>query len=84
MGHRLVFGFGFLTWEWNSLLRGYLHPIMLTPVYIIMKFFEKTSPTVLVCFCMTPHPSAVWTWNTTGFLPCFCRDDCFQGNWVSI
>lgn len=33
VGHKLAFGYGYLTWEWNKGIRSYLHPLCISVLY---------------------------------------------------
>ncbi|KAJ1757193.1 Mannosyltransferase aptg1, partial [Coemansia sp. RSA 1824] len=33
VAHKLVFGYGFVTWEWRHGLRGFAHPMLFACVY---------------------------------------------------
>lgn len=44
VAHRLVFGYGHLTWEWAVGLRGILHPVLFTPAYFLVKHLHLDSP----------------------------------------
>lgn len=40
--HAFVFGYGYLTWEWQLGLRSYLHPLIYMVPYWLVKCFEST------------------------------------------
>lgn len=46
--HSFVFGYGYLTWEWQLGLRSYLHPLLYMFPYWIVKFFKFDYDYVLV------------------------------------
>ena len=33
VAHRMVFGYGYVTWEWTRGLRGFTHPLIFASVY---------------------------------------------------
>ncbi|KAJ2358450.1 glycosylphosphatidylinositol anchor biosynthesis [Coemansia erecta] len=37
VAHRLAFGYGFATWEWQHALRGYAHPMLFACVYELLR-----------------------------------------------
>ncbi|KAJ2319596.1 glycosylphosphatidylinositol anchor biosynthesis, partial [Coemansia sp. RSA 2704] len=55
VGHRLAFGYGFVTWEWRHALRGFAHPLLFAGVYRALRvlglddtFLITAAPYVLV------------------------------------
>ncbi|XP_068659058.1 mannosyltransferase APTG1 isoform X2 [Aristolochia californica] len=44
VAHRIVFGYGHLTWEWQRGIRSYLHPLIFASLYKIMAFFQLDTP----------------------------------------
>lgn len=48
--HRLVFGYGHLTWEWVSSkpIRSFIYPLLYVPIYGTLKFLSLDSSTALV------------------------------------
>ena len=48
--HRLVFGFGALTWEWTSAapIRSFTYPLIFVPVYQSLLFFGLDHTEALV------------------------------------
>eukprot|EP00897_Mesotaenium_endlicherianum_P004687 jgi/Mesen1/4246/ME000022S03540 len=62
VAHRIVFGYGYETWEWRAGLRGYLHPLVYAAPYKLLALCGSDSPLlVLACnlaswfmlFCIT-------------------------------
>lgn len=52
VAHKLVFGFGELTWEWQKGIRSYLYPGVFAIFYSILKFTRLDYPEVVVkYFC---------------------------------
>lgn len=50
VAHRLVFGYGFQSWEWREArLRSPLHPLLLVPVYWTLKILGLEQTSALVC-----------------------------------
>ncbi|MCO5564107.1 hypothetical protein L7F22_017763 [Adiantum nelumboides] len=37
VAHRIVFGYGHLTWEWSEGLRSYIHPLIFAGLYKVLK-----------------------------------------------
>lgn len=33
VGHKLTFGYGYLTWEWTKGIRSYIHPLLISALY---------------------------------------------------
>lgn len=51
VAHRFVFGYGYLTWEWEHEIRGFFHPGIFAALFWILKLFGIDSPEVVVrCF----------------------------------
>lgn len=49
IAHRMVFGYGYLTWEWQKGLRGWTSPLMYAAGYKLLALFElDTANTVVV------------------------------------
>ena len=48
VAHKLVFGYGHLTWEWSHGLRGYLHPLIFAIPYKIAQTIGLDSTAVTV------------------------------------
>ncbi|KAK9097974.1 hypothetical protein Syun_025019 [Stephania yunnanensis] len=44
VAHRIVFGYGQLTWEWSKGIRSYLHPMVFVLMYKFMAFFHLDTP----------------------------------------
>ncbi|XP_020527633.1 GPI mannosyltransferase 3 isoform X1 [Amborella trichopoda] len=44
VAHRIVFGYGHLTWEWKEGIRSYLHPLMFAVLYKLLAFLKLDSP----------------------------------------
>ncbi|XP_057833988.2 mannosyltransferase APTG1 isoform X1 [Cryptomeria japonica] len=40
VAHRIVFGYGHLTWEWEKGIRSYLHPLIFALLYKILAIFQ--------------------------------------------
>mmetsp|Transcript_43448 Transcript_43448/g.82910 ORF Transcript_43448/g.82910 Transcript_43448/m.82910 type:complete len:586 (-) Transcript_43448:188-1945(-) len=47
VAHRLVFGYGHLTWEWQSALRTYVHPLIFACIYFCLKITGLDTPATL-------------------------------------
>ncbi|CAL1376987.1 unnamed protein product [Linum trigynum] len=48
VAHRLVFGYGHLTWEWRKGIRGYLHPLIFAGLYKVLAFLGIDTPWLMV------------------------------------
>ncbi|XP_020115189.1 GPI mannosyltransferase 3-like isoform X1 [Ananas comosus] len=48
VAHRIVFGYGHLTWEWKQGIRSYLHPLLFALLYKIMAFLRLDTPLFMV------------------------------------
>ncbi|XP_074264446.1 mannosyltransferase APTG1 isoform X1 [Silene latifolia] len=44
VAHRLVFGYGHLTWEWEKGIRSYLHPLLFAILYKVLAFLHLDTP----------------------------------------
>ncbi|KAL9243696.1 hypothetical protein vseg_017553 [Gypsophila vaccaria] len=44
VAHRLVFGYGHLTWEWEKGIRSYLHPLLFAVLYKVLAFLHLDTP----------------------------------------
>ncbi|KAH9620327.1 hypothetical protein KSS87_001150 [Heliosperma pusillum] len=44
VAHRLVFGYGHLTWEWEKGIRSYLHPLLFAILYKILASLHLDNP----------------------------------------
>jgi phosphatidylinositol glycan class B len=47
VAHKLVFGYGHLTWEWSEGLRSYLHPLIFAVLYKIIAIFRIDTPLIV-------------------------------------
>ena len=50
IAHKMVFGHGYLTWEWQKGLRSYLHPCLYAVLFYIMKWTALDTPDLIVVF----------------------------------
>uniref|UniRef100_A0A0D9YL87 Mannosyltransferase n=1 Tax=Oryza glumipatula TaxID=40148 RepID=A0A0D9YL87_9ORYZ len=48
VAHRIVFGYGHLTWEWKRGLRSYLHPLVFAALYKILALLHLDTPWFMV------------------------------------
>lgn len=48
IAHRLVFGYGYQTWEWSEGIRSYLHPLIFAPGLALVKAFNWDSTLVII------------------------------------
>ena len=48
VAHNLVFGYGYLTWEWQIGIRSYLYPFLISILYSIVKFLKFDYAAVLI------------------------------------
>lgn len=44
VAHRIAFGYGHLTWEWQKGIRSYLHPLIFALLYKTLAFFNLDTP----------------------------------------
>ncbi|XP_065175450.1 GPI mannosyltransferase 3-like [Sycon ciliatum] len=52
VAHKLVFGYGYLTWEWVEGIRGYFHPVLFASLY---KALQLTGLDCTVCLAVGPR-----------------------------
>ncbi|EPZ34938.1 Adaptin ear-binding coat-associated protein 1 NECAP-1 domain-containing protein [Rozella allomycis CSF55] len=45
--HQVVYGNGYITWEWVSAIRSSLHPLLYCIIYLIQKYFIKSNDFVI-------------------------------------
>lgn len=56
VAHRVIFGFGHLTWEWTDGLRSFFHPMMTAaPVYLLLKWLRLDHPLLMVPWTAYQH-----------------------------
>ncbi|KAM7472857.1 hypothetical protein LguiA_011040 [Lonicera macranthoides] len=48
VAHRITFGYGHLTWEWEKGIRSYLHPMLFALLYKVLAFFHLDFPLFLM------------------------------------
>lgn len=48
IAHKLVFGYGHLTWEWHQGIRSYGYPLIFAVLFKILKIFSLDSPQAVV------------------------------------
>lgn len=48
VAHRIAFGYGHLTWEWERGIRSYLHPIMFSCLYKVLDLFHLDTPLFMI------------------------------------
>ncbi|CAN0840275.1 Mannosyltransferase APTG1 [Linum grandiflorum] len=48
VAHRLVFGYGHLTWEWKKGIRSYLHPLVFAAFYKVLAVLGLDTPWLMV------------------------------------
>ncbi|KAI8993328.1 Alg9-like mannosyltransferase family-domain-containing protein [Pilobolus umbonatus] len=48
VAHHLVFGYGYLTWEWQEQIRSYAHPLILAVIYKIIQLFGLDDTYLLI------------------------------------
>ncbi|KAJ6759270.1 GLYCOSYLTRANSFERASE [Salix koriyanagi] len=44
VAHRIVFGYGHLTWEWRKGIRSYFHPLVFAVLYKVLALFGLDTP----------------------------------------
>eukprot|EP00045_Choanoeca_perplexa_P012934 m.144014 g.144014 ORF g.144014 m.144014 type:complete len:501 (-) comp16184_c0_seq1:1499-3001(-) len=47
VAHKLVFGQGHLTWEWQAELRSYIHPAIVAAIYRVLQWLSLDTPQIL-------------------------------------
>lgn len=72
IAHKLVFGYGWETWEWNPAvaLRSPLHPLLFVPGYWILKVLGLDQTFLLVSFSSSSRRSPV---KTASYTTAACR-----------
>ncbi|XP_006511350.1 GPI mannosyltransferase 3 isoform X3 [Mus musculus] len=48
VAHRMVFSYGYLTWEWTERLRGYTYPLIFASIYKVLHLLGKDSVQFLI------------------------------------
>lgn len=48
IAHNLIFGYGYLTWEWILSIRSYIHPLIFAVFYQIFYIFNCDTASLLV------------------------------------
>ncbi|XP_051678315.1 GPI mannosyltransferase 3 isoform X1 [Oryctolagus cuniculus] len=48
VAHRMVFNYGYLTWEWTERLRGYTYPLIFASIYKILHLLGEDSVQLLI------------------------------------
>ncbi|XP_055822992.1 mannosyltransferase APTG1 isoform X2 [Solanum dulcamara] len=48
VAHRISFGYGHLTWEWEKGIRSYLHPVIFAALYKVLAFFHLDKPWFMI------------------------------------
>lgn len=48
VAHRISFGYGHLTWEWEKGIRSYLHPVIFAGLYKVLAFFHLDKPWFMI------------------------------------
>ncbi|XP_077041457.1 GPI alpha-1,2-mannosyltransferase 3 isoform X2 [Agelaius phoeniceus] len=48
VAHRMVFNYGYLTWEWTSNLRGYSYPLIFASMYKALQVLAKDNVQLLI------------------------------------
>ena len=48
VAHSMVFGYGYLTWEWDEKIRGILHPMIFAVLYMLLKVLKLDYPLLIV------------------------------------
>lgn len=50
IAHKLVFGYGYKTWEWSEGIRSYVHPLMFAWILQVLKWLHIDTPyLVMIC-----------------------------------
>ncbi|XP_067161602.1 GPI mannosyltransferase 3 isoform X3 [Apteryx mantelli] len=48
VAHRMVFNYGYLTWEWENGLRGYSYPLIFASIYKVLQLLAKDDVQLLI------------------------------------
>ncbi|XP_052180477.1 mannosyltransferase APTG1 isoform X1 [Diospyros lotus] len=48
VAHRITFGYGYLTWEWEKGIRSYLHPMLFAFLYNVLALFRLDAPWIMI------------------------------------
>ncbi|XP_012276718.1 GPI mannosyltransferase 3 [Orussus abietinus] len=48
IAHRMAFGYGYITWEWDTKIRSYIYPFLIAILYKILAFLCIDHATVLI------------------------------------
>lgn len=48
VAHRIIFGYGHLTWEWKKGIRSYLHPMLFALLYKVLSLLGLDTPWFMV------------------------------------
>lgn len=48
VAHRMVYGYGHLTWEWQEGIRSYIYPLLFAFVFKILNIFNADIPTMVI------------------------------------
>lgn len=48
VAHKFAFGYGYLTWEWTSGIRSYIHPLFVTVLYKLLQLLYIDTPALVV------------------------------------
>ncbi|KAI8093720.1 Alg9-like mannosyltransferase family-domain-containing protein [Halteromyces radiatus] len=57
VAHRIVFGYGYLTWEWTHYIRSFFHPLVFAFLYKCLQWCHCDTPSLLAS-CNTKIPSS--------------------------
>ncbi|XP_055571209.1 GPI mannosyltransferase 3 isoform X4 [Falco biarmicus] len=81
VAHRMVFNYGYLTWEWASGLRGYSYPLIFASIYKTLQLLAKDDVQLLLqvfsfgstCNCYSSH--CCYPMDTSGLHPFYARTE---------
>ena len=48
VAHKLTFEYGYLTWEWNSKIRSYIYPFLISILYRLLRLLHFDYPIILI------------------------------------
>ncbi|XP_069695158.1 GPI mannosyltransferase 3-like isoform X1 [Periplaneta americana] len=81
VAHKLVFGYGHLTWEWSHGIRSYIYPVFLASVLQLLKTLNLDTttaviyaPRVLQALVTSIGDICLWNW--------FRRHNMGRGSWM--
>ena len=68
MAHRLVYGYGHLTWEWEKRIRGFFHPLLFTFPFAFLRLFGLDSPNAVIAAPKILQVKEIASWAVRGLV----------------